>query len=102
MADPQVTIVVVPRERFSCARESLESIYQYTQTSFNLVYVDGNSPVKVKRYLQAQAQEKNFQLIRTDYYLSPNQARNIGLAGSDMEVVMIQSACPKSILSNIC
>lgn len=80
MADPQVTIVVVPRERFSCARESLESIYQYTQTSFNLVYVDGNSPVKVRRYLQAQAQEKNFQLIRTDYYLSPNQARNIGLA----------------------
>jgi GT2 family glycosyltransferase len=80
MTEAQVTIVVVPRERFSCARESLESIYEHTQIPFNLVYVDGNSPAKVQYYLREQAQEKNFQLIRTDYYLSPNQARNLGVA----------------------
>ncbi|HEY9300605.1 MAG TPA: glycosyltransferase family A protein, partial [Phormidium sp.] len=79
MAEPQVTIVVSPRERFSCARESLESIYQFTDTPFKLVYVDGNSPAKEQRYLQEQAQAKGFELIRTDYYLSPNHARNIGL-----------------------
>lgn len=83
MADPQVTIVVVPRERFSCTRESLESIYEHTKFPFKLVYVDGNSPAKVRRYLEEQAQAKGFQLIRTDYYLSPNHARNIGLSHVD-------------------
>ncbi|MCA1993394.1 MAG: glycosyltransferase [Coleofasciculus sp. S288] len=80
MIDPQVTIVVSPRERFSYTRESLESIYEYTQMPFKLVYVDGNSPAKVRRYLDEQAQARGFQLVRTDYYLSPNHARNLGLA----------------------
>ncbi|MBD1804925.1 glycosyltransferase [Microcoleus sp. FACHB-SPT15] len=78
--DPQVTIVVVPRERFSYTQESLESIYAHTNIPFKLVYVDGNSPAKVRRYLEQKAQEKNFQIVRTDYYLYPNQARNLGLA----------------------
>ncbi len=73
VAEPLVTIVVVPRERFSCTRASLESIYHYTEIPFKLVYVDGNSPVKVRSYLEDQAQTRNFQLIRTDYYLYPNQ-----------------------------
>jgi GT2 family glycosyltransferase len=79
MQSPQVTIVVVPRERFSCTQASLESIYQHTQFPFKLVYVDGNSPAKVRRYLENMAKEKKFTLVRTDYYLSPNRARNIGL-----------------------
>ncbi len=80
MIEPQVTIIVVPRERFSLTRESLESIYEHTQIPFRLVYVDGGSPSHIRRYLEAQAREKDFQLIRTDYYLSPNYARNLGLA----------------------
>ncbi|MBW4517916.1 MAG: glycosyltransferase [Timaviella obliquedivisa GSE-PSE-MK23-08B] len=78
--EPQVTIVVVPRERFSCTRDSLESIYEYTTLPFQLVYVDGNSPQKVHHYLKEKADERDFQLIRTDNYLSPNQARNLGLS----------------------
>ena len=74
-----VTVVVVPRERFSATQESLESIYKHTQFPFQLVYVDGNSPSKIQRYLKAQAQAKHFQLVRTNYYLTPNQARNLGL-----------------------
>lgn len=80
MTDPQVTIVVSPRERFSYSRESLESIYEYTEIPFKLIYVDGNSPAKVRQYLEVQAQSKGFQLIRTDYYLFPTHARNLGLA----------------------
>ena len=85
---PNVTLVVVPRERFSCTRESLESIYEYTQKPFKLVYVDGNSPKSVRRYLQQQAQAKGFKLLRTDYYLSPNHARNLGLAQVDTPYVV--------------
>lgn len=75
----QITIVCVPRDRFSYARESLESVYAHTVSPFNLVYVDGGSPRYLRRYLERQAHDKDFQLIRTDHYLSPNHARNIGL-----------------------
>ncbi|OWY66676.1 glycosyl transferase family 2 [cyanobacterium TDX16] len=85
---PIVTIVVVPRERFSCTQASLESIYAHTDFPFKLIYVDGNSPAKVRRYLEAQAQEKQFEIIRTNYYLSPNHARNIGLSRVDTKYLV--------------
>ncbi|MBF2073077.1 MAG: glycosyltransferase [Synechococcales cyanobacterium C42_A2020_086] len=77
---PDVTIVVVPRERFQFAQESLESLYEHTSMPFRLVYVDNNSPAKLRQYLAAQSIEKGFQLIRSQHFLSPNQARNLGLA----------------------
>jgi GT2 family glycosyltransferase len=80
MADPQVTIVVVPRERFSLAARSLDSIYEDTDSPFRLVYVDGGSPFWVRRHLERQSRSRGFELIRTDHYLAPNQARNLGLA----------------------
>lgn len=88
MTEPIVTIVVVPRERFSCTQESLTSIYEHTEIPFKLIYVDGNSPTKIRKYLRIQAQEKNFKLIRTDYYLSPNHARNIGLSHVDTKYLV--------------
>jgi GT2 family glycosyltransferase len=38
--------------------------------------------------LKTQAQDKGFKLIRTEHYLSPNQARNIGLTQVDTEYVL--------------
>lgn len=75
---PDTTIVVVPRERFSAAKRSLESIYKNTAHPFSLVYVDGNSPFYLKKYLAHEAEKRGFKLIRTDGYLSPNKARNLG------------------------
>ncbi|MBE9110356.1 glycosyltransferase [Nodosilinea sp. LEGE 07298] len=88
MTQPLVTLVVVPRERFSYAQTSLESIYAHTQLPFNLVYVDGNSPRKLHRYLSEQALEKGFKLIRTEHYLYPNQARNLGLQAVDTKYLV--------------
>lgn len=88
IAQAQVTIVVAPRERFSFTRESLESIYEHTEIPFKLVYVDGGSPSQIRLYLEAQALQNEFQLIRTDYYLSPNQARNLGLAQVNTKYVV--------------
>lgn len=76
---PKVTIVVGPRERFSHTQESLESVYRNTRYPFDLVYVDVCTPPVIQTYLNEQAKEKGFTLIRTDYYISPNQARNVGL-----------------------
>lgn len=79
IATPEVTIIVSPRERFSCTREALESIYEHSDYPFQLIYIDGGSPSHIQNYLVEQAQQKQFHLIRTDYYLSPNHARNLGL-----------------------
>ncbi|NJP12372.1 MAG: glycosyltransferase [Leptolyngbyaceae cyanobacterium RU_5_1] len=77
---PDVTIVVVPRERFQFARQSLESLYENTSYPFSLIYVDNNSPAQLRDYLREQAQIKGFQLLRSHRFLSPNQARNLGLS----------------------
>jgi GT2 family glycosyltransferase len=88
MAEPKVTIVVSPRERFSYTQASLESIYEQTSIPFKLIYVDGGSPKHIKRYLEEQARDRQFQLIRTEHYLAPNQARNLGLRQVDTKYVM--------------
>lgn len=80
MHSPEVTIVISPRERFSYSEISLESIFDCTRMPYELVYVDGNSPKSVKHYLARRAEQKGFELIRVDRFLTPNQARNIGLA----------------------
>ncbi|AFY59183.1 putative glycosyltransferase [Rivularia sp. PCC 7116] len=88
MSYPKVTLVVVPHECFQYTEESLESIYKYTNVPFKLIYIDGYSPNKIRQYIEAKSQEKGFSLIRTDKYVSSNQARNIGLKYVDTEYVV--------------
>jgi GT2 family glycosyltransferase len=83
-----LTIIVVPRERFSHTQPSLESLYAHTQIPFQLIYVDGGSPRPVQAYLQQQSVERGFQLIRTEHFLSPNQGRNLGLAEAKTDYVV--------------
>lgn len=87
MSAARATIVVVPRERFSEAKASLESVLADTEKPYELVYVDGGSPRKLRRWLEQQAAEHNFKLIRRNRYLSPNEARNVGFAEVDTEFV---------------
>jgi len=77
---PPATIVVTPRERFSYAKASLDSLYENTLVPFELVYIDGNSPSPERQYIAQQAIEKGFKLIRSEHYLWPQRARNMGLA----------------------
>jgi glycosyltransferase involved in cell wall biosynthesis len=79
IADPRVTVVVVPRERFALVPQTLERIYAHTDIPCELVCLDGGSPGRIRRYLEGQARVRGFRLVRTDHFLSPNQARNLGL-----------------------
>ena len=88
MAEPRVTLAVVPRERFSCIPRSLQSVYDHTRPPFQLVYVDGGSPRRLRRYLDRQAGKHGFRLIRTSRYLSPNEARNLALREATTEYVV--------------
>lgn len=77
--EPLVTLIVVPRERWSCARESLDDLRRNTPPGYELVYVDGGAPPEVREWLAGTAREGDFRLLRTDDHLSPNAARNRGL-----------------------
>ncbi len=79
MKQPKVTLVVGPRERFSHTRATLESIYADTDYPFDLVLVDVCSPAPVQADLKAVAAEQEFTILTCDRYISPNQARNVGL-----------------------
>jgi GT2 family glycosyltransferase len=79
MSQPHATIAFVPREQFSTTRRSLETLYARTKAPFELVCVDGGSPPEIQKYLLEASKRWNFSLIRTESFLSPNQARNIAL-----------------------
>ena len=79
-ARADVTIVVVPREQFRISGRALETLYARTGYPFSLVYVDTGSPRATRRHLESEARKRGFTLIRTERYLTPNQARNLGLA----------------------
>jgi GT2 family glycosyltransferase len=78
--DCLVTVIVAPRERFSVARASLDSILADRTTPFELVYVDGASPRPLRRYLRDAAGRHGFTLLTRDHFLAPNHARNLGLS----------------------
>ena len=62
------------------APQSLDSVLENTEPPYKLLYVDGGSPTWVRRIIESQARENNFTLIRSEQYLSPNEARNLGFA----------------------
>lgn len=80
---------MVPHEKFSRARESLESLLAGTPEPHRLVYVDGGSPRRIAAYLESQARIHDFMLVRTDSFLRPNDARNLAFRYVDTEFVAL-------------
>ena len=87
MEVPATTIAIVPHEKFSLMRRSLESVLANTPEPHRIVVVDGGSHRSVAGYLTDQARRHDFTLVRTDYFLRPNEARNLGLRYSRTEFV---------------
>lgn len=82
MASPpeRVTVVVTQRETFRHTQRSLESLYATAGVPFELIYVDGGSPPRVRRAIAAAAQRYRFRVLRDERFLTPNEARNRALA----------------------
>jgi len=74
-----ITLIVVPRDRFSMAREALESLYANTRGEFSLIYVDGHAPHELRDWLRRRQRSDGFRLIEVPHYCSPNVARNLAL-----------------------
>ncbi len=77
--EPIVTLVVTPREKWSVCRRSLDSILEHTAKPYRMIWVDGGSPEPVRREVAAEAARHGFEVVRTPHYLTPNEARLIGL-----------------------
>jgi GT2 family glycosyltransferase len=82
----RATVIVTQRERFGMTEESLESLLAHTPGA-EVIYVDGNSPPRVAEYLRREAEKRGFRLIRKERFLTPNQARNIGVAAATTDYV---------------
>ncbi len=74
-----ITIGFVPRERFSSAAESLESILTTkTDTSFEMLIVDCATPPAVWAEIEALIEGRdNIRVLHTDHVLLPNEAKNL-------------------------
>jgi glycosyltransferase involved in cell wall biosynthesis len=71
---------VVPRERFSVAAASLDSVRDHSPGDWPIVYVDGRSPARVRRHVQQVATQRGVTVVASKRYLTPNRARNLGFA----------------------
>ncbi|WP_340691995.1 glycosyltransferase family 2 protein [Hyphomonas sp.] len=90
---PDVTVIVLHRDRFSLAVESLKEIIAATHSPYNLLYVDAGSPRKVAAELKHICDENGFRYERSDALLSPAQSRNRGLRLADTKYVAFVESC---------
>jgi hypothetical protein len=88
MPEIRVSVVVTVREGYSRSLESLESLWASTNEPFRLVWVASGVPRHIRAQLERCARERQFTLILTSRYISPNQARNVGLGSVDTEWVV--------------
>jgi hypothetical protein len=86
--EPLATIIVTPRERFSMARRSLESVIANTAGGYRLVLVAGGPPADVRQYLTETCSAYGYDLILRPDFLVPNSARNIGLAKANTKYII--------------
>jgi len=79
LAKPRVSIVVVPRESFAHSLRSLESLYETAAgVDFEVIYVDGSTPRRLRSKLQRAASERGFRLVSAEPPHTPNRMRNLG------------------------
>jgi glycosyltransferase involved in cell wall biosynthesis len=84
----RVSIVVVPRERYGMAKESLASVLAESPQPFELIYVSGKPPAALAAHVDAEAARHGFRHVKLDRFLSPNEARNIGVAAATGEFIV--------------
>ena len=77
-SDAKSTLVIVPRDRFTLAVRSLQSIIEHRSSNERIVYVDAGSPTRIAKELKSICDEHGFHYIREPHFLSPTQARNRG------------------------
>ncbi|MFC7292772.1 glycosyltransferase family 2 protein [Hirschia litorea] len=86
---PIVTIVMMQRDRLSLSSQCLDSLYETADVPFRLIYVTGGAPKKFREWLDGQAMRRGFEHVAHDRFLSPNEARNLGVKMSRTPYVFL-------------
>ncbi len=76
------TVVVVPRERFRPLPDSLNSLFSTIGPEVPVVVVDGGAPDHIRRKLAMMQEKRNFEWVKSDRFIRPSRARNLGLQRS--------------------
>jgi glycosyltransferase involved in cell wall biosynthesis len=85
----EITVAVVPREKFSLCQTSLASLLENTTIPFKLLFIDGNFPVELMRWVEQRlANRPNTEILHYDYYLGPVQAYNIAVEKADTKYIV--------------
>ena len=85
-----IAIGFVPRERFSLAPESLESILKHTDPSIEILIVDCDTPPAIWQSIEKVVRgRENVRVLHSDAHLLPNAARNVVVRESDAEFLCI-------------
>lgn len=90
---PDVTIIVVHRDRFTLAVDALNQIIAATQSPYELLYIDAGSPPKVAAELKRICDQSGFRYKRYDALLSPAQSRNCGHRLTATKYVAFVESC---------
>ena len=73
-----ITIGFFPRDRFSIAAESLQSIFDYTDVPFHLIIIDCGTPNLVSRQIETIIDgHENVTIIHEEQFIYPNASRNL-------------------------
>lgn len=74
----RVTVVMAPFEQYSTFPGAVDTLYQNTDTPFNLIVVEGNAPDAIKSALEKRTQfHKNFKIIYTNHLPLIGEAYNL-------------------------
>lgn len=74
-----VTVAVVPRERFRPLPLSLLSLFSTIPADIRVIVIDGGADEKNRQEVRSLQEKRPFELIESDKFLLPNTARNIAL-----------------------
>ena len=74
--EARATLVIVPRERWSFARQSLEDIFAHTRPPYDLVYLFADGPAPLRRELEGTVTGRGFRFVDVTGLHTPNRARN--------------------------
>ena len=87
-APRRATVIVTPRERFGIAKQSLESLLACRDEPFDIVYVDAGAPRALSDWIARKAEEHDFVHLRRKEMMTPNGARNLGVAAAKTPLVV--------------
>ena len=87
LTESLVTVVMAPRERFSATEQALRSVLDDRSVPFEMIVVDGGFPASLRRRVREMVGNAPVRIIHRDYYLTPNEARNMALAAATTRYV---------------